>query len=293
MPRERMAFTLVELLVIITIIVLLLALLAPALDQAVYQAELTLCAARLDAGASATLTYAMSQRRMYPDRPLHTSAGAAAHQLAGSTQDERPTLRRAMGPLNSLLNCPLTQAVDIDGSQTFDTANQRADDAGNSRASPGIWVPYSPWMGWQYRVARSEFYKGMFRLGDRFTWPDASNAGTIERSFDLLISDTEVSDTDGYRLGSHPTREANRNNLVLQEGPNPWIAGGLTGAVTKVTLSWWQGPLAGTVDLNFAHQDGSVRRITEVRFQDPRLLPAWYYNDKNTRIERRILLPEQ
>ena len=44
--RAQSAFTLVELMVVITIIVLLLALMMPALDKAVYQAELASCMTR-------------------------------------------------------------------------------------------------------------------------------------------------------------------------------------------------------------------------------------------------------
>ena len=50
---KRAAFTLIELLVVVTIIVVLLALLTPAMDQAIYQGELTACGARLKAVASA------------------------------------------------------------------------------------------------------------------------------------------------------------------------------------------------------------------------------------------------
>src|ERR1043165_1931025 len=55
MPR---AFTLIELLVVITIIVVLLALLTPALDKAMYQAELAVCGANLRAIANGAIPYA-------------------------------------------------------------------------------------------------------------------------------------------------------------------------------------------------------------------------------------------
>src|SRR5688500_17775374 len=68
MPRGPRGFTVVELLVVVTIVVMLLALLAPALDKAVYQAELTMCAARLKAHATSATVYAVDHRRRYLDR---------------------------------------------------------------------------------------------------------------------------------------------------------------------------------------------------------------------------------
>ena len=46
--KSKIAFTLVELLVVITIIVILLVLLAPAMDRAIYQADLLACATNLN-----------------------------------------------------------------------------------------------------------------------------------------------------------------------------------------------------------------------------------------------------
>src|ERR1041385_7231650 len=67
--RSLDGFTLIELLVVITVIVTLLAMLAPALDQAVYQAELAVCAAQLGGMGRGVLTYAASYKRHYPARP--------------------------------------------------------------------------------------------------------------------------------------------------------------------------------------------------------------------------------
>src|SRR5688500_8855542 len=62
------AFTLIELLVVVTIIVVLLALLTPALDKAIYQAELTVCGANQRAVAMSAVSYATGSKRFYPHR---------------------------------------------------------------------------------------------------------------------------------------------------------------------------------------------------------------------------------
>src|SRR5687768_392095 len=91
LPR---AFTIVELLVVITIIVVLLALLAPALDRAIYQAELAVCGANQRGIASGVGTYAMSYRRNYPNRFLDANGGYMAGELyhMGDAFDDRPML---------------------------------------------------------------------------------------------------------------------------------------------------------------------------------------------------------
>jgi prepilin-type N-terminal cleavage/methylation domain-containing protein len=63
MTSTRAAFTLVELLVVVTVIVVLLALLAPALDKAVDAAERSLCASRLHAWGLAHGPYWLENRR--------------------------------------------------------------------------------------------------------------------------------------------------------------------------------------------------------------------------------------
>ncbi|HVL39702.1 MAG TPA: type II secretion system protein, partial [Fimbriimonadaceae bacterium] len=66
--NNRAAFTLVELLVVITILVVLLAMLTPAMDRAIYQAQLTVSAANLKSIAGGVTTYATEQQRKYPHR---------------------------------------------------------------------------------------------------------------------------------------------------------------------------------------------------------------------------------
>jgi type II secretory pathway pseudopilin PulG len=63
MTMRAVAFTLVELMVVVAIIVALLALLSPALDQAVESAERAVCAARLHAWGAATASYWVENKR--------------------------------------------------------------------------------------------------------------------------------------------------------------------------------------------------------------------------------------
>ena len=296
-----LAFTLVELLVVITIIVILLALVTPALDQAVYQAELAACGAVLHAGTAAVHEYALGSRGFYPRRTLHQAAAAPPHQIMGSlspavannNNNERASLGAALGRgLTPLLNCPLSGQIDIDTTQ-----------------SSGIWIPYNLWFGWQYRIGGgtsaatgAQRFKGMYKVGDRFTWTDVA-PGAVEVSFDLLISDLEVSDIgDGgpFGYGSHPDRDGAWTNWVWQDVANPWrVPGGvasspLAPAGDNITLSWWIGPASrGPVDLNFAHQDGSVRRQTQVAYKDPRLEIVPYYSDQTARPSRQLHIPQR
>src|SRR5690349_1320087 len=120
---ETPAFTLIELLVVVTIIAVLLALLTPALDKAVYQAELVRCAAQLRGVGQSVVTYAMDARRSYPYRvgaenPDWSEANLlkdANPASPGSNWDERPVLRQALN-LGRLV-CPLTGKVDPDHDQ--------------------------------------------------------------------------------------------------------------------------------------------------------------------------------
>src|ERR1041385_310566 len=85
MRHAPVAFTLIELLVVVTIIVVLLAMLAPAMDKAIYSAELAVCGGNLKGDASGVATYAMGFKRRYPYRPV-----VFGEQPNNSQADEMP-----------------------------------------------------------------------------------------------------------------------------------------------------------------------------------------------------------
>src|SRR5688500_9352891 len=73
MPQFK-AFTLVELLVVITIITILLALLTPGLDKAVELAERARCASNLHVLHQGVVQYAYANRRVIT--PIHDTSAA-------------------------------------------------------------------------------------------------------------------------------------------------------------------------------------------------------------------------
>src|ERR1041385_1821345 len=159
--RCARGFTLIELLVVISIIVVLLALLTPALDKAVYQAELAVCAARLKGIDTSVTVYAAQFKRYYPWRPGVHDSGAAWVEIqlynAGSpvfsdgiTYDDRSSFSAAFD-INAFLTCPFTGKVDYV----------------NSKSTTFINSAYSPWFGFGFPGE-----PGMFKLGDRFGWQD-------------------------------------------------------------------------------------------------------------------------
>ena len=77
---KALGFTLVELLVVITIIVVLMALLAPALEKAIYEAELVSCAGNLKLWGTMSHDFARDHQRRLPMAfvPVNNPSGTAA-----------------------------------------------------------------------------------------------------------------------------------------------------------------------------------------------------------------------
>ena len=260
-PGSARGFTLVELLVVITIIVILLALLTPALDKAISEAEMAVCASQTRNIAMGATSYAFDSKRYYPDRggvtnppsyPLGSQPVDLAFIGGGSTSfDDRPKLRNyiAMGARGQL-NCPLSGKIDIDSSD---------DDA---------WTmsPYALYFGWSFVHPEGwsatnsgnggRRLPGMTRLGNRMEW----KIGNVTYFFDVLACDDDLF-TTGNGYSTHPNDKGVWENQVLQNEGVTFMGSGY-----KATLSRWtgSGPDRGLLDLNFAMADGSVTRINRV-----------------------------
>jgi prepilin-type N-terminal cleavage/methylation domain-containing protein len=255
-------FTLVELLVVITIIVILVAMLVPALDEAVYQAELAVCAARQKTAVTGVLGYAIEAQRHYPVRQgaRDELVEWAVNQIANRFYDDRPVIFSAARP-QALLD-PFSLPLNLE----------------TTVPDNAVYATYNLWFDWRfYRggriwvndrsvgspVADTE---GMRRIGDRFTF------GGIE--FRLLLSDGDRLGGD-WQDGFHPDREGKMHRWpAFQDAVNPWPGWNTHGAFA--TWTGWTtqnsgGLRRGVVDLHYARDEGSVTRLTRVKIGDDRV----------------------
>lgn len=276
MKLSKRAFTLVELLVVIAIIATLLAMLTPALDQAVYQAELAACAGNLHALDSAVNCYTGDYKRRYPYRPNLDGRDAIEpsyiRDLSNPPHDDRAPLSGYMGYQN--YNDPLAGKLDFSPSQTW----------------TDTFASYDLWYGFRFTVDGG--YPGMYKMGDRFSFAyDHYGTGVRTYTFDLLAGDSDIINSNSSQAGmeiNHPDHEGVLTQMVLQNQTQTNVPSFLPVAV-KVAARWvnWGGRQRGLIDQNFAHADGSVNRLTDVRggegatagyLNDPRTVPVPRWN---------------
>ena len=162
-------------------------------------------------------------------------------------RDERTVFRSFMS-INKLLNDPLTGKLDFEG----------------SKADSHVYASYALWFGWQYRTDKQSkgYYKGMFKLGDRFQCQD--------QSYNLLATDNDAvpSVPTGTVQTCHADGDGKCYDQVLQDGAFDFGAG--QQASVQLTISIWRldkSAMRGPVDLNFAYDDGSIRRCTGVTWR--------------------------
>jgi hypothetical protein len=237
-------------LVVIAIIVVLLALLTPAVDRAMYVAELTVCATRQAGIVRGVNLYAMDHARYYPPRFWNT-ANRQPHKIAGVTNptdpgnastpfaDDRPAFRGYIG--FNLLVDPLTKRVELE----------------NTAPNADVYAPYKMWFGWRYvdTDPPAGAKAGMTRMGQPFEWKG--------QPFRVMVGDS-----DEYS----PNRVL--SNHMDQDGKlQPWVfenSGGVGGVYANLYLSMWVRYAVdrGLLDLNFADDDGSVQRLSNLKLND-------------------------
>ena len=241
-------FTLVELLVVVSIIVVLIALLTPSLDQAIYQAELVACAARQESVASATLTYAIGNRRRYPHRAgVHNDGNWLHMYICAWEIDDRQMLFSYLRP-ESLLD-PFSGQIDLE----------------TQALQPIVYANYALWFGFTYKHPGE---RGMFKVGDRLTWTDRTASPWRQKSYTLLVSDDDFIRQNSCG-NSHPDRGNTMEFARAQDDAAAAVFWGLQGRT--LTLSYWRDQTTSRrtpTDANYAYDDGSVLRFSEVTWDE-------------------------
>ena len=241
--------------VVVTIIVVLLALLAPALDQAVYQAELAICGTRQKIVATGALTYAMDHRRAYPARQNLAAATFAHKELVADPNkgyDARPLIEGYV-PTDALVD-PLTKKIEVGRSET--------------RPDSMVFSSYSLWFGYGYAN-----HTAMNRVGDRLSWMEDSATGRVTYRFSSLVSDFDLFNVGASVFGSHPDETGVLWNQCLQDVVSGVYQAGVSvrGSGRFVISRWLNGTRTdrGLIDRNFAFDDGSVARHTDLDPDEP------------------------
>ena len=245
----------IELLVVLTIIVLLLSLLAPMLDHAVYQAELAICGAHQKVVAAGALTYAMDHGRAYPARENLATATFSHKELLADPNngyDVRPLIE-AYTPMDALVDS-LTKQIEVGRLQT--------------RPDSMVFSSYSLWFGYGYAK-----HHAMRRVGDRLTWTEDAATGPTVYRFSSLVSDFDLFNVGASVFGSHPDEPGVLWNQCLQDVVSGVYQAGLSvrGSGRFVISRWLNATRTdrGLIDRNFAFDDASVTRYTDLDPQEP------------------------
>jgi prepilin-type N-terminal cleavage/methylation domain-containing protein len=248
-PSPVFAFTLIELLVVVAIVVVLLALLTPALDKAVYSAEMATCAARLKSLSTAVTTYAGANRRFYPNRPTTDPAAywRRPNNLYDTKHDDRPHLK-AYVELKLMID-PFCKPVDL----------------AYTKPESHVFSSYNLWFGYRY-THTIDGGKGMYRIGDRL--------GFNGMDFDVLVGDQDI--VMPAWPGSFASHPDSLNKLVngYSQDQNLTVPGVPFTVAAPVSTQYTQSyyasrdPARGLLDTQYAFSAGDVRRYDKVEWDE-------------------------
>jgi prepilin-type N-terminal cleavage/methylation domain-containing protein len=250
----RRAFTLIELLVVATIIVVLLALLSPALDRAVYEAEMAVCGSNQKSLGTGIFAYAMNNKRRYPYRE-HLVDWYSVPLIIKNTfyekrYDDRPMLRPYIS-VTKTLSCPHLPQLDLE----------------DQDPPTSIFATYNLWFGLRYRgdsflfdqaLGTYDERPGLFKMGDRLHWYDNIKGEAIASNV-LAASRYVVHKLGTITYGSHP----GESYYVFTNTDAPY------GISVRALVTYYQSDSnegRGPVDLNALFDDGGVRRYNEVHW---------------------------
>ncbi|MBI1368440.1 MAG: prepilin-type N-terminal cleavage/methylation domain-containing protein [Planctomycetes bacterium] len=245
---RRRAFSLIELLVVVSIVALLVAILLPSLRQARYAARLTVCASNLHQSGLGFLGFAADHAGRYPEHGFNKPTALKQ----GATD-----LRDAYNPYVDLnrLACPFTESIDYTHPPLAAT---------NSVEWTYVWFA-----GWRFAYNAD----GLYGAGDT-----SFSNGTY--NFNLLAGDQLWSRVDGtFPHASHPGRDMG----LLTAGANTSPA---TTTVSYSAASWtfirWENAAnnfaaGGENDLNFLYTDLSCKTIGRVTWTGSDVRPVDFF----------------
>ncbi|MBI1337354.1 MAG: DUF1559 domain-containing protein [Phycisphaera sp.] len=259
-PQPR-AFTLVELLVVITIVVLLVALLLPAFEKARYIARLTQCKSNLRQLTIAHTTYALDSRKWYPYHITSWPSGTQKFMLdannhvrpiipTGTYAGDSPELipyisgAKSMDPrLTSALWCPGVGLYDMSTNMSLDLplysfyAN-RINAQGSNQTATSTNSSGNPTTTEQYAIKESKLIQKID--SKMYFYADTGWSG-ISGSYSIVASDR------CQRYGGSGSK------VLTNHGRGDYYL-----TKQKTWLVWNTGPAT----TNYAFTDGSVKDFT-------------------------------
>ena len=277
------AFTLVELLVVIAVIAVLLALLTPALDRAIYESEVTVCGAQQRTIVNGLFQYAFNHNRSYPHRAAAHSTGAHyppsyIYHPGGRFAPGDPAGSRAT-PVGGGFDYRRVIEAYIDYAKLFldpmagyvDLTPEGSPPEQNVLSSYFHYDGYQWYHGGTNPPKSSAMGSGMTKMGNRLIWEERLPNRRITHEFNLLVADGYHYNRDaigGVATSGHNDRDG-QFALDNRDDQTPGLGyAGWQGTYSHYNRLFTNGNPHGAMDLNYGFQDGSVRRISEVRWND-------------------------